>query len=465
MLLSIEEILNAIEGKIYTKGKYHNYSSITTDTRKLETNSIFIALKGDNFNGNDYVTEGVNKGAIICIVDEIKFDASDIGDRATVIVVSDTRKALKDLAKYYRSKLDIKIIGVTGSTGKTSTKDIIAAVLGKSFKVFKTKGNFNNEIGLPLMILSIDESYEVAVLEMGMNNLEEIHRLAQIARPDIAVITNIGVSHIENLKSRENILRAKLEITDFFEKQNTLIVNGDNDLLSGINSENFKIIKVGTNEDHEYHAENILLREDSIDFEVIDNIASSKYKIHVPAVGRHNVLNSLLAVACGRLMGMDCNEIAEGILAIEATSRRLDIFRTDKYTIIDDSYNASPDSVKAAIEVLSQMVGERKIAVLGTMKELGDIASQAHKEVAIYAKDKSIDLLLTCGEYNDEYKEGFGKTENHIGFTKNEDIVEYLKGELCSDDVLLIKASRSMRFETIVEELKNYANEGGEILH
>ena len=282
--ISLEEILEAVQGELYHKGSNLNYNDICIDTRKLAAGNIYIAIKGEVYNGNDFVEEAVQKGALLCIVDEISFDINRVKN-STIIKVEDTKKALMSLAKYYRQKLHIKVIGVTGSTGKTTTKDLIAAALSSRYKVFKTKGNFNNEIGLPLMIFSLDSTYDIAVLEMGMSNLNEIHRLADVARPDIAVITNIGISHIENLGSRENILKAKLEITDFFNNNNILIVNGENDLLSNLESKKFNLIKVGFSEDFNYYSEKVSLFEESIEYNVVEENILLKPRININIPG------------------------------------------------------------------------------------------------------------------------------------------------------------------------------------
>lgn len=450
--LTLDEIVNSINGKIYINANNNKYNNLSTDTRKITKDSIFIALKGENFNGNDYVDEASKKGANLCIVEEIKFKASDLNGNTSVVLVDDTKKALLDLAEYYRSKLKIKVIGITGSTGKTSTKDLTAAALSKKFKVFKTKGNFNNDIGLPLMIFQLDNSYDVAVLEMGMSNFGEIHKLAKTARPDIAIITNIGISHIENLKSRENILKAKMEITDFFTKENILIINGENDLLSTISSKDYKIIKVGFN-DEDFIGKNIYSDENHIEFTLEHEQDHVKFNIPVP--GKHNVLNSLLAIAAAKTLDVGYEDLKEGIKNLNATSMRLDIVKGEKFTIIDDCYNASPDSMKAALDVMSNMnTVKRKVAVLGTMKELGTESYMYHREVGEYARNKGVDFLITVGEFNEAYKEGFNNDENFRGFNSVEDASEFVVNAIKDKDCVLVKASRSMKFEAIVNKLK-----------
>ena len=448
-VLSFEEILSAVRGKVHINGKCHKYNSLSTDTRKISKDSIFVALKGENFNGNNYIIEASNSGANLCIVDEIKFKDSELEGNTSVILVGDTREALLDLAEYYRSKLKLKVIGITGSTGKTSTKDLTAAALSSKFKVFKTQGNFNNDIGLPLMIFQLDNTYDVAVLEMGMSNLGEIHRLAKVARPDIALITNIGISHIESLKTRENILKAKMEVTDYFNKDNILIVNNENDLLSTLTTSEYKLINIGFGEKVDFRGTNIIVDEDHIEF----NINNEKQRFNVPVPGKHNILNSLLGIAAGIQMGVGLEELQKGIKNLTVTSMRLDIVKKNIFTIIDDCYNASPDSMKAAIDVLDTVNGDRKIAVLGTMKELGEESLRFHKEVAQYAKEKGVDALVVVGEFSHAYKEGFGE-DNFSDFDNVDEASEYLINNIEKSDAILVKASRSMKFETIVNKLK-----------
>jgi UDP-N-acetylmuramoyl-tripeptide--D-alanyl-D-alanine ligase len=459
--ISFDEIIEATCGEIVVKGEgvfYKDdalYNNVSIDTRAIKDKDIFIAIKGENFNANDFVIEASKQGASICIVDEIKFEEAQLNKKTSVIKVADTKKALLELAKFYINKLNLKVVGITGSTGKTSTKDLVAAVLSAKFKVFKTLGNFNNEIGLPMMIFKLDKSYDIAVLEMGMSDFGEIHNLCEVAKPNVAIITNIGMSHIENLKTRENILKAKMEITDFFAKDNVLIVNSDNDLLQDASTSSYKLIKTGIDSESDLKACNLNIEEKKISFSLMENGNLIKNSIEVDVPGRHNVLNSLLAVACARVMGMNYNEIAEGFKRLESTSMRLDIIEGEKFTIINDCYNASPDSMLAAIDVLSNVSGKAKIAILGTMKELGDSAFEAHKQVAEYAKLKNIDLLITLGEFNEAYKEGFNDINKYRSFQTYNEVVSFLEGVIAEKDVVLVKASRYMKFEGIVSGLEN----------
>lgn len=449
--IKLQDIVKAIGGKLLVEGKQRDFSRVVIDSRKVNKGDIFFAIKGENFDAHKFVDNVLENGAGLVIVHKEE-EYKSFSEDSSIVLVEDTKKALLDLASFYIDTLDIKVVGITGSTGKTSTKDLIAAALSEKYKVFKTKGNFNNDIGMPLMILELNKDYEVAILEMGMSNLGEIETLARVAKPDIAVITNIGTSHMENLKTRDNILKAKLEITTLFNENNVLIVNGENDKLHDLESNNYKIVKIGTESDYNFKGCRIIINKDNIEFSVKENGRAIDQTIFVPVPGKHNVLNSLLAVAVARHLGVSYEEIAEGIKNLEATSMRLDVIKHEGYTIINDAYNASTDSMIAALEVLKTYEG-RKIAVLGTMKELGEESPKAHEEVAKYAKDSKVDMLITLGEFNSDFEAGFG-SENFKAFDSIEDIVHYLKQNLKDGDVLLVKASRSMKFENIINELQ-----------
>lgn len=447
--LSLEEILKATNGEIIKKPEKYDVDKVSTDTRKIEEKTLFIALKGERFNGNTYVVEALNKGANLCIVDEILFNMEELPNGAGVIKVKNTRIALMELAKFYREKLGLKVIGVTGSAGKTSTKDLMAALLSHKFNVFKTKGNFNNDIGLPLMILELDSRYDIAILEMGMSNLKEIEKLAEIASPDMGVITNIGLSHIENLKTRDNILKAKLEISTYFNSNNLLVVNGNDDKLSGVNDTNYKLMKTGIGEEFEVGAKDIILKEFSSEFIVYTPEEEMKFTLDMP--GEHNIGNLMLGICIGRALGINLDEMRLGLSNLEATSMRLELFKKDNFTIINDCYNSSPSSVISAIDVMLNVSGDRRVCILGTMKELGDESINAHREIGEYAKDKNVDLILCCGEFSENIVEGFG--ESCKAFKDKETLINELSTNIKHGDVILVKASRSMKFEEITKKL------------
>lgn len=449
MELSFKEIVEAINGKVVVRGR-ENFNNVCIDTRKIQKDNIYIAIKGERFDGNKFVIDAFKKGASIAIVSEILFDIDKEEEAQTVILVDDTEKALLDLASFYRKKLGLKVVGVTGSCGKTSTKDLIAAFLSEKYKVFKTKGNFNNQIGLPLMILELDSTYDVAVLEMGMSDLGEIDVLAKCARPDIAVITNIGLSHIENLKTQENILKAKSEIFNYFDESNCLIINGEDKNLLKIKDKCFEILRIGYNHEYDVYAFNIILMEDNTTFSIQDN--NQEIIFNIPMAGKHNILNSMLAIAVAKKFKLSFEEMKLGIKNLEATSMRLEVIKRDKITIINDCYNASPDSMKSSMDVLSAYKKGRKIAILGTMNELGDEAVSAHTEVGSYAKDK-VDLLIAIGSYKECFRKGYS-LDSILTFEDKKDFIDDLKTIIKENDVILVKASRGMKFEEIVNSLE-----------
>lgn len=451
--ITLKDVVKGVKGEVLKEGKTTQFNRVSIDSRKVCAGDIFFALVGENFDGHSYIDMAIKSGAHLCIVHKKNLNLSGYAEEVSIIYVEDTRTALLDLAEHYREKLKLKVIGITGSTGKTSTKDLVAAALSEKYKVFKTKGNFNNEVGLPLMVFSLDNSYDVAILEMGMSSLGEIERLAKVAKPDIGIITNIGLSHIENLKTRDNILKAKMEITSFFNEKNVLIINGDNDMLHNLQAQGYKIIKIGLENDYNFVGSRIIIDNDHIKFNVIENGKETESSIEVGVPGKHNVLNSLLAIAVARELGLTYDEISIGIRKLEFTSMRLDIINCGNYIIINDAYNASPDSMEAALEVLKNYEGKRKIAVLGTMKELGNEAYNSHERVGSYAKKCNVDLLLTAGEFNEAFKSGFGD-ENLVSFHTGEELLDFLSTTIEDGDVILVKASRTMKFEHIVSGIQ-----------
>lgn len=450
MEMTFNEMLNAIDGEVIIKSEDVSFNKLCIDTRKIEKNNVFLAIKGANFNGNDFALKALEAGASIVIIDEVKFNLNEIENKGTIVKVKNTREALLNLAKFYRKKLGLKVVGVTGSTGKTSTKDLIAALLSHKYKVFKTKGNFNNDIGLPLMILELTSKDDVAVLEMGMSSLGEIELLADVARPDIAVITNIGLSHIENLKTQENILKAKMEISTFFNKENTLIINAEDKLLKNVYSNRFKVKKIGYNHEYDVYASNIILKEEETEF--LAHAFGEEAVFNLPMAGKHNVLNTMLAIEVANCLNVSFEEMIKGLENLEATSMRLQVIKKEGLIIINDCYNASPDSMKSSLDVLSAYKDYRKVAILGDMYELGEESEKAHFEVGEYAKDK-LDILIVIGRYIKNFKDGFNN-DNIIMYKTKEECIKELKNIVKLNDVVLIKASRGVKLEDVVKKLE-----------
>ena len=387
MNLKIKDIIKCTEGQLIIGDESVECKNYSKDTRTIKEGDTYIGIKGESFDGNTFWEEAFNKGAETVIIDKREIDEEKKkkyeAQNKSIIMVDDTILALGKMASLKRDLYGdkIKVIGVTGSVGKTSTKDIIANVMSQKFKTLKTEGNNNNNIGLPLTILRLQDE-EVAVIEMGMNHLGEISYLSKIAKPDIAVITNVGTSHIGNLGSRENILKAKLEILDGM-KNKRLIINNDNDLLHKWQKENSDKIEIhtfGINNESEAKANNVQLNAN--DSEFICKYKNEEINIEVPVGGEHFVLNALCGLSFGKLFELSNDEIKNGISSFKLTAKRMEIIKLKNgVTLINDSYNASYESMKASIRSLKNMNGNRKIAVLGDMFELGSFSEKLHRNV------------------------------------------------------------------------------------
>ncbi len=435
-------------------------NGVKIDTRKINAGDCYVGIKGEKNDGNKFYMEAFLKGATIVILDDYTINKEDEKyleeNGKSIVVVEDSIKALGELAKYKRSLFKCPVVAVTGSAGKTSTKDIIYSVLKEKYNAHKTIGNQNNHLGLPLTVLALDESKEVLVLEMGMNHAGEISYLTSIARPDVAVITNVGTAHIGNLGCRENILKAKLEILEGLSPEGTLIINNDNDLLHEWyldNKDKYHILTIGINNPSDFQASNIFLEEDGSTFTCND------FTYDVPVGGEHFIYNALEAIAVASIFDVDDKSIRKGILNFELSSNRMNIINEEArdITIIDDSYNANFDSMRYAIKYLSGLDG-RLIAVLGSMKELGDYTEDLHRKLGKIIVDEEIDILITVGDeakfINDEAEKlGFNKDCSYH-FSLNSEAIDCLNNILEKDDKVLIKASNSLNFKEIVDAIK-----------
>ncbi len=440
--MKIKEILKITNGKLICGDEDLDIQNFEKDTRIIQKGDMYVAIKGEKFDGNNFYKDAINKGAVACLMS--KEPDEKIG---SIVLVENTVKAIQQIAAYKRSQVDIPVVAVTGSVGKTSTKDIVAAVMSQKYKVLKTQGNLNNDIGLPFTLLRLHDENAI-VVEMGMNHFGEISLLTSIAKPTLAIITNIGTAHIGNLGSRENILKAKLEILEGLQG-NSVIINNDNDLLSDWaekNKEKYNIITYGiNNKNSKYVAEDIHSYEDRSEYRIDGK------EVVVPVGGEHFVLNSLCAIAVGRYFDIPMAKITEGISGFELTKGRMEIEKAKcGASIINDTYNANYDSMKAAIEYLEKIEGKRKIAVLGDMKELGEYSESLHRKVGEEVKD--IDILITIGELAKCIEETADVREM-LHFDNNESALEYLKKIMKKDDIILLKASNSMKFGDIAKEL------------
>ena len=432
----LKEVLDVIGGNLVcgTDTKLENFS---TNSKEINENDIFVGIKGETIDGSKFYVDALDNGAKGAIINK-GFISKTYEDKF-IIEVDNTIDALQELASYKRSKLNIPVVAITGSVGKTSTKDMISSVIETKYTVCKTKGNLNNHIGLPLTILSLKDE-EVLVVEMGMNHLGEISVLSNIAKPTIGVITNVGTAHIGNLGSRENILKAKLEILDGMDN-GKLIINNDNDMLHKANN---GYVTIGINNDSDYMA-------NDIEYGEVTRFKYNNEEFIVRVGGEAFVYNALMAIAVGNLLNIDIKDIKKGIENFKLTNNRLEIINHNDYIIINDCYNANYDSMKEGIKNLSNYKG-RKIAVLGDMLELGDYSEELHRNVGKVVNANNIDILITVGEEAKYIDEESNIEKYH--FDNNEDAIKYIKSIINKGDNILIKASNGMKFIEIVNSLK-----------
>lgn len=426
-------------------------TAITTDSRTVTDGCLFAAIRGERVDGHKFAGQVMEHGAA-CVLSE-----QDLGwtDRPFIQVAS-TLDALKAIAEYYLKQLNIPVVGITGSVGKTSTKEMIASVLGEKYRVLKTEGNFNNELGLPLTVFRLREDDQIAVLEMGISHFGEMHRLAKIARPDTCVMTNIGWAHLENLGTRDGILKAKSEIFDFLGDDGNVILNGDDDKLKTVRVKGHVPVRFGLDPSNDLYADRIVPHGfDGTSCRIHTKAGSFDVMIRIP--GSHMVYNALAGAAVGLVYGLSPDEIRRGIENCRTLAGRFNVIRTDRFTVVDDCYNANPDSMKASLEVLQSGDG-RKVALLGDMGELGAEEIRLHEEVGETAGSLAIDALYCAGPLSRHIAEGARK-KNPDGmeirwFDSREELSAHLPELLKTGDIILVKASHFMQFEKIVEVLR-----------
>lgn len=440
--------------------------TFVTDSRKVTEGAMFVALKGENTDGNKYLEAAVDAGAS-CVLGERE------SERGNCIVVPDALKALQLMSKKFLDNRRPRVYAVTGSVGKTTTKEFIYSVIKEGFKTQKTIGNYNSIIGLPLTVLDVKEGCEALVLEMGMSNLHEIEVMSEIAKPDVAVITNIGTSHMQMLGSQENILKAKLEITAGMKDGAYLILNGDDRLLwrerERLKEKYGVLYYAYINEEADYRIVNPEFQSGSLRFDLKRPDGVTVHGITAPTVGMHNVYNAAAAYICGRVSGMDDQSIKSGVASFENTGMRQKVYKKGDYTILADCYNAAPESMKASLSALMMLVREcsgRTHALLGQMMELGDNSAAMHRGVGIAAFDLGLNYLYTYGEAAKEYAVGAmieGMNEdNMVCFddgTPFEVVAEKILDRCMPNDVILFKASHSVGFDRAIEAFEKLIDE------
>ena len=452
--LTLAQIAEACGGTLIggNEAKEYTVTGVEIDSRRVKAGDLFVAIPGEKVDGHKFIPDVLKKGAYALSQQSLDVDGA-------YILVEDTVTAMKRLARFYRNTLDIKVVGITGSVGKTSTKEMIASVLGTKFRVHKTQGNFNNGIGLPLTIFQIEKEHQVAVLEMGISEFGEMHELADMAQPDIMVITNIGLCHLENLKTRDGILKAKTESFAHLKPDGVVILNGDDDKLStveqvagrkpvfyGIRGRNLCETSVCADAVTEHGLEGM-----TAEF----HTPQGDMEVFIPIPGEHNIYNALAATCVAEQLGLSMDEIKCGIAAASTISGRTNLIHTKGMTVIDDCYNANPVSMKASLDVLSK-AGGRKIAVLGDMGELGEDEKRLHYEVGTYAGTLPIDLLFCVGTLSGNLAEGAKKqnpalTVKH--YATREEMTEELLATVKEGDAVLVKASHFMEFPKVVAAL------------
>lgn len=452
MILKVKDILEVCKAKLIQGNEDLVLNNFSKDSRTINKEDVYIAIRGENFDGNKFFDQVYQKGSSIWILDRIDetLDVNKYND-CTIILVEDTVKCMQTLAQYIRSQINLPIVAVTGSVGKTSTKEMISSVLEQKYKVLKTQGNNNNDIGLPFTMLNLKDE-EVIVLEMGMNHLKEISLLSEIAKPTIAVITNVGTAHIGNLGSKENILKAKMEIMDGMEQTGTIIINNDYPLLKDYNE--FKvdhILRFSIHNQSDFQATNIINFNNQTSYKLEGN------KIEVPIMGDAFVYNSQAAYLVGRELGLTIKEIQTGIKKFKQVGNRMKIETVGQMTIINDTYNANLEAMQSALDYLSKYEGKRKIAVLGDILELDNFSQEIHEQIGKLVVENKIDFLYTTGEASIHVVNSAiasGMNSNKIKHLTKEEIGQLLLRDQQEGDIVLFKASNSIKLNDVIENIK-----------
>ena len=444
---TLQEVLAATQGRCISPTGQQTFSGVSTDSRTLPAGALYIALAGEKFDGHDYAAEAIAKGAAGIVVSRVL--PLTVG--VPVILVEDCRKALQDLARFHRCRFQVPLIAVTGSNGKTSTKDMIAAVLSTSLNVLKTEANFNNEIGLSQTLLRLDASHQAVVVEMGMRGRGEIAELASIALPTVGVVTNVGETHLERLGTVANIAAAKAELIEALPPTGIAVLNADDELVLAMRAKTAaRVITYAVRNSAEVTATDIAQTAQQVSFQCTADGGS--FSVTVPLPGLHTVYNALAAIAVGRLLGLTEDKIAAGLAGYQPGKMRLNIRQYEQVTVIDDTYNASPLSMAAAIDVLAGIAKGRKIAAIGDMLELGTVAAVAHEKVGVHLATAGAAIVITVGEMashaaNAAAQNGVDKV---VACQDHGQAVSELKKLLQPGDTLLIKGSRGMQMEKLL---------------
>jgi len=460
--LSVREILNATKGKLICKGAQETMSGISTDTRTIKLGDLFVAIEGPNFDGHNFIGEAIRKGARGAVVNAgARFIAPvvngfDKSNPYMLINVKDTLKAYGDIARFYRMKFNIPFIAVSGSNGKTTTKEMLYKVLGSRFSVLKNEGTENNLIGVPKALLGLGPGHGIGVLELGTNHFGEIRRLAEILAPTTSVITNIGPGHLEFLKSKQGVFKEKTELLRSMGKDGTAILNADDDFLSRIKKLKCRILRFGIEKECDFKAAGIISRDNQTEF-----VVNGAHNFKIRLLARHNIYNALAAISAGFLYKIDYEDIYKALSEFEPVSARLSLKNAEGVYIIDDTYNSNPQSLAGAIKALADYkTYGRKILVCADMLELGRSSARYHNEAGRSAALAGIDYLVIVGKFSDAVREGAlsnGMRKEAVFFCKNNAaVLDALKDIVRERDVVLLKGSHSMRLGEVADALLSF---------
>lgn len=450
-MLSFEELVKAVDGRIVGKSRHNYFKSVSTDSRTIKKGDIFFALKGQNFDGHDFVQNAIKKGAKAIVVSK---KIKNIGYRVNILKVKDTAIALGKLARYHRKKHKIPLIAITGSVGKTTTKDIVHDILKTKFRVLKNFGTYNNQIGVPQTIFKMEHSHEICVLELGTNHFGEISYLSSIALPQVAVITNIGASHLEFLGDLNGVFKEKKDILNYLQQPKIVLLNEDDDYLNKIKLPGeFKIFTFGLKANCDFRASDINIKDNKVNF-----IFNKKHKFYLNSSGRFNIYNALIGIGCGFIFGVDINNIKYALGNFQFAQRRLHKIDCENFRVLDDTYNSNPLSLMGAIETLLEFKNKgRKILIMGDMLELGPCSLKLHRQIGRFISKKPIDILITLGQFSkataNEAKLSSKSLRNIFSFDSKIELIDFLRNRVRFGDLLLIKGSRLLQMEEITNSL------------
>jgi UDP-N-acetylmuramoyl-tripeptide--D-alanyl-D-alanine ligase len=463
--LSLKELVQVTHGELINKfTSAPTMKGISTDSRTLKRGNLFVTLKGEEHDGHEFIPEALGAGASCVLVrkDKAKDIDQKLKEKIALVAVDDTLRTLQDLAFWHRRKFDVKTVAITGSNGKTTTKDMVASVLSQKYKVIKSPRSFNTQVGVPLTLFDLDEHVEVLVVELGASMLGEIQRLTQISQPDIGVITNVSIAHLEFFESFENIVQAKFELLENMPEDKIAVLNSDDESLSvRVKKEKRRVVTFGIEKKAEFWAQEVSFTDKG----EVNFVLNEKLPVQLKLIGRHNVYNALAALAVGTLLEIPSEKMTQILEDFTPPELRMRLLVFDGIRVINDSYNANPASVENALKTLNQMKASgRKIAVLGDMLELGKRSENFHKEAGNKVFDYGVDILVTVGNLSKFIAQGAKekglKNSSVISFDDKKNAIEYLCQNLKEGDLILVKGSRKMKLEDLVESLKRaYVNQ------